>query len=156
MGMLYYTTFSVLIARRLALQPPSPLLLSSPSLLIPSLLFVLGEVGNAFHHRILSNLPRSSSSSSSSPSALPNSYTIPQGGLFSLVSCPHYAFEMLSWFSFFLLFPSIPTALFASVGIFAMNSQAREKHTYYIKRFDGKEGRPSYPSDRKILIPFLY
>ena len=30
------------------------------------------------------------------------------------------------------------------------------RHKKYKKEFDGKEGRPLYPENRKALIPFIF
>ncbi|KAK6138004.1 hypothetical protein DH2020_028258 [Rehmannia glutinosa] len=51
-------------------------------------MFLLGIVGNFYHHYLLSKLRTKGD----------KQYKIPQGGLFSLVICPHYLFEILGFF----------------------------------------------------------
>lgn len=81
---------------------------------------------------------------------------IPTGGLFELVSCPNYTYEILSWVGFNLMTKTIAGILFMLAGAFQMLIWAQGKHTRYRKEFDGKEGRPLYPPRRKMIIPFLY
>eukprot|EP00274_Cyanoptyche_gloeocystis_P004957 CAMPEP_0196667728 /NCGR_PEP_ID=MMETSP1086-20130531/65240_1 /TAXON_ID=77921 /ORGANISM="Cyanoptyche gloeocystis , Strain SAG4.97" /LENGTH=193 /DNA_ID=CAMNT_0042005083 /DNA_START=99 /DNA_END=677 /DNA_ORIENTATION=- len=51
-------------------------------------IFIIGEVGNFYHHMLLSNLRREKGT---------KQYLIPTGGLFELVVCPHYFFEIIAW-----------------------------------------------------------
>ncbi|KAL0403538.1 UNVERIFIED_CONTAM: Very-long-chain enoyl-CoA reductase [Sesamum radiatum] len=57
------------------------------------LVFVVGIVGNFYHHYLLSKLRDKND----------KGYTIPRGGLFSLVICPHYLFEILTFIGFSLI-----------------------------------------------------
>ncbi|CDF33568.1 trans-2-enoyl-CoA reductase (NADPH) [Chondrus crispus] len=81
---------------------------------------------------------------------------IPRGGLFELVSCPNYTYEILSWLGFNMMTKTIAGLLFMCAGAFQMLVWAGSKHRRYKKEFDGKDGRALYPPSRKILIPFLY
>src|SRR3546814_17651290 len=49
-------------------------------------LFLLGEIGNFAHHKILADLREQQTG-----------YFIPQAGWFRRVACPHYCFEVVAW-----------------------------------------------------------
>lgn len=144
LGSVYYSGFASLIAWSLSPNLPS-LPLGSMGVCIPALFFAIGEIGNFFHHRLLAGLKR--------PAA--GGYAMPSGFLFDYVSCPHYFFETLSWASFAFCCMTGSSFLFAAASFQAMNALARDKHDFYLRQFDGKEGRPLYPS-RKRMIPFIY
>lgn len=74
------------------------------------LVFIVGEIGNGYHHLLLGRHDRLGGS-------------LPDGGLFHVFHKPHYFFEVISWLGMFLAFPNVATAgfLFASIG--GMSSQ---------------------------------
>lgn len=80
---------------------------------------------------------------------------IPRGGLFELVSCPNYTYEILSWLGFNLMTKTIAGILFMFAGAFQMIVWAQGKHRRYKKEFDGQDGRQLYPPSRRAIIPFL-
>ena len=49
--------------------------------------FLIGEIGNFYHHYILSNLRNGGNLE----------YQVPTGGLFGTVAMPHYFFELIAW-----------------------------------------------------------
>ena len=79
------------------------------------------------------------------------------GGLFSYVTCAHFAYEIVSWLGFAYLarWAGGPLlVLIWSVGGLIVMAQAR--HRAYLEYFDGSTAeRPKYPADRKAIIPFL-
>ncbi|KAJ6901517.1 hypothetical protein NC651_019323 [Populus alba x Populus x berolinensis] len=82
---LSYFTSSVFViyAQHLAQGLPEPAVdLKYPGIV----LFLIGIIGNFYHHRLLSKL-RSNND---------KEYKVPKGGLFDLVICPHYLFEILA------------------------------------------------------------
>lgn len=81
---------------------------------------------------------------------------IPRGGLFELVSCPNYTYEILSWLGFNLMTRTVAGILFMFAGALQMVIWAIGKHRRYQKEFDGKDGRPLYPPNRRAIVPFLY
>lgn len=81
---------------------------------------------------------------------------IPRGGLFEFVSCPNYTYEILSWLGFNLMTRTVAGILFMTAGAIQMVIWARGKHRRYRNEFDGQDGRPLYPQNRKCIIPFLY
>lgn len=81
---------------------------------------------------------------------------IPKGLFFELVSVPNYFFEIVAWIGFTILTQAFTSALFMLIGAVQMWFWAVTKHRRYKKDFDGKEGRPLYPKNRKVLVPFLF
>jgi very-long-chain enoyl-CoA reductase len=109
--------------------------------------FVLGEVGNTWAHQRLRAL-RSSSGSAEKK--------VPRGGLFELVSCPHYLFEITRWVGFSLLSRVLGAYAFLALGSLILASYARARHLAYRKEFDGQSGRALYPPTRRALVPFIF
>ncbi|MBA0841483.1 hypothetical protein Goarm_003971, partial [Gossypium armourianum] len=70
--------------------------LSEPSIDLKYLgivLFLIGISGNFYHHYLLSKLRTKGG----------KEYKIPKGGLFELVICPHYLFEILGFMGISLI-----------------------------------------------------
>ncbi|KAJ1643216.1 hypothetical protein IWQ61_010552 [Dispira simplex] len=76
-------------------------------------------------------------------------YTIPRGGLFELVSCPHYLGEVVEWCGFALVAQSPAAWLFVFVTLTNLMPRAMHTHWWYQRTF------PEYPPKRKALIPFV-
>jgi len=72
----------------------------SMDLLYPVVLaFAVGLAGNFYHHHLLSRLRADSGGDGDDKKG----YKIPTGGLFGLVTCPHYLFEILAFFGFAMI-----------------------------------------------------
>jgi len=108
-------------------------------------LFAAAELGNLICHLQLSWLRPAGS----------NQRAIPCGFLFDFVSFPNYFFEITAWIGFSILTQTLTSFLFMVIGGTQMYFWALAKHRRYKKEFDGKEGRPLYPKNRKVMIPFL-
>jgi len=108
--------------------------------------FMIGEIGNAYHHYLLAYMR---------PVGM-TGHVIPTGGMFYYVSCPHYYFELVSWVGYLLLTSITYGALAMLIlSFFSLLALAKEKHTKYLKEFNGQNGKSMYPLERKMLIPFL-
>ncbi|KAL1815862.1 hypothetical protein DCAR_0520197 [Daucus carota subsp. sativus] len=103
-------------------------------------IFLIGITGNFYHHYILSNLRKEGE----------KQYKIPRGGLFGLVICPHYAFELLGFVGICLISQTIYPFLFllGMSGYLVGRSYATKK--WYISKFE------DFPKDVKALIPFVF
>ena len=110
-------------------------------------MFLCGEIGNTWAHQKLRALRAQSGVSHKS---------IPVGGLFEWVSCPHYFFEIMSWCGFFWVTRLWASAIFLSLGTAIVMSYAQARHRAYKKEFDGEDGRVSYPSRRKAVLPGIF
>nr|CCC89672.1 putative 3-oxo-5-alpha-steroid 4-dehydrogenase [Trypanosoma congolense IL3000] len=74
---------------------------------------------------------------------------VPKGILFSLVSCPNYFFEIMSWVAFSLGTNILTSWFFTLAGLLQMADWAAKKHKNYLKT------DPSVRS-RKAMLPFLF
>ena len=77
-------------------------------------------------------------------------YRIPMGGLFRMVSSPNYLGEMIQWTGWAILTWSWAGLAFALFTVCNLAPRAISNHRWYRERFS------HYPSERKILIPWLY
>ncbi|EFA81317.1 hypothetical protein PPL_05297 [Heterostelium album PN500] len=102
-------------------------------------------------HKQLAAIRKSSTTSTNNSNNTINDnskpyYEIPKGGLFNLVSCPHFLMEIIIYFCFVALsnFKSKTLCL-------NLIHRALESHNWYKKTF-----KSTYPSNRKAIIPFLF
>lgn len=107
--------------------------------------FIFSELGNLSIHLALRNLRPAGSTERKIPVPTGNPFTY----LFSLVSCPNYTYEVLSWLSFTVMTQCLPAGFFAVAGFYQMAVWALGKHRNYKKEFS------SYPRGRKAIVPFL-
>ena len=80
----------------------------------------------------------------------PEGYSIPQGGMFSWISCPNYFGEIIQWFGWALLTWSFPGLTFAVWTLANLGPRALAHHRWYSNNF------VDYPSKRKALIPKIF
>lgn len=106
---------------------------------IAAIAMVLVELGNLLVHVQLSGMRKKEGETTRS---------VPSGPLFSLVSCPNYTFEVLSWVFFSAGTNIAASWVFTAVGLFQMADWALKKHRGYIKQ------DPSCKR-KKAIIPFL-
>ena len=78
-------------------------------------------------------------------------YVLPSGRWFDLITCPHYAFEILMWFGYFMMSVSQESFLFLMATIFNVLPRALYTHKYYQTNFG------SQISDLNLyaLVPFI-
>jgi protein-S-isoprenylcysteine O-methyltransferase Ste14 len=115
--------------------------LSDPRFIIGWMFFACGFVLNCTSDSVLIELRRSNP---------PGKYVVPQGGMFNLVSCPHYLGECLEWLGFAILSWSLVGVVYALWVNLALLAQARSVHKWYKGKFD------DYPDARRALIPFIF
>jgi len=77
-------------------------------------------------------------------------YVIPEGGLFRILSCPNYFGEIVEWCGWAILTWSWAGASFALWTAANLAPRAIMHHRYYRKELDG------YPRSRKAIVPFVY
>ncbi|KAJ2172638.1 hypothetical protein GGF45_004612 [Coemansia sp. RSA 551] len=107
-------------------------------------LFVVGMCGNIYHDNILSTLRRKSSQHAK------HSYAVPHGGLFTVVSCPHFFCEIVEWLGFAVLSGSPAAWTFLLNVVCNLLPRAFFIHKWYHVTF-----AHSYPQNRKAVIPYL-
>ncbi|KAI3625483.1 hypothetical protein CBS9595_000844 [Malassezia furfur] len=104
-------------------------------------LWTLAELGNLHSHLILRWLRPAGT----------RVRKIPYGGLFGLVSCPNYFFEVLAWAVITVMTTSAAALLFTIVSAAQMTIWAIKKHKAYRREFGNQ-----YPKSRKIMYPFVF
>jgi very-long-chain enoyl-CoA reductase len=101
--------------------------------------FLLGQGSNFYHHILLTRL-RSNES---------REYKIPEGGLFSLVNCPHYLSEIIGWIGIAIM--SKYLIVYGLTFIMSAYLFGRSINTTRWYR----EKIPNFPKDRKSILPFV-
>ncbi|XVE68545.1 hypothetical protein DITRI_Ditri09bG0076500 [Diplodiscus trichospermus] len=117
-------------------------------------LFLVGISGNFYHHYILSKpsidlkyhgivlfLLRAKGN---------NDYKIPKGGLFEVVICPHYMFEILGFFGFSLISQTLFHFLSVWALLLYLMCRSYVTRKWYISKFE------DFPKDVKALIPYVF
>ncbi|ROT43741.1 hypothetical protein SODALDRAFT_268455 [Sodiomyces alkalinus F11] len=103
-------------------------------------IYLFGEVSNAVVHLNLAGLR--------SPGGTERK--VPRGYGFSLVTCPNYMFEILSWVGVIIALQSWSTAVFIFFGAAQMYVWAKGKERAYRKEFPD-----TYKKKRFVLLPGL-
>lgn len=114
------------------------------------LIFTLGFLLQYNSSVILASLRRRVRPSDNKELVVTYDHMIPYGGLFSLVSCPHYTAEIVIYFGLFLVssFDScFGVILFNVICNHLMMSEL--SHKWYRETFR------EYPKERRMLIPFV-
>ena len=81
---------------------------------------------------------------------------IPKGYGFGLVSCANYFWEVCAWGCFAGLSRCSTSYLFLIATIVILSKWSMVRHKRYLKEFNGEDGKPNYPRNRKALFPFIY
>jgi very-long-chain enoyl-CoA reductase len=103
-------------------------------------LYLFGETANALVHLYLAGL-RSTGGTERK---------IPSGYGFSLVTCPNYLYEILSWIGIIIVSRDWTVAFFISIGGAQMFTWAKGKERAYRKEFGDK-----YKKKRFVILPGL-
>ncbi|BFG20870.1 hypothetical protein CerSpe_071450 [Prunus speciosa] len=103
------------------------------------LLFLIGISGNFYHHYLLSKI-RSKGD---------KDYKIPKGGLFGLVICPHYLFEIVGFVGISLISQTLYAFSFTIGSALYLIGRSCATRRWYLSKFD------HFPKNVKALIPFV-
>jgi len=76
-------------------------------------------------------------------------YVIPQGYLFSYITCPNYFGELIEWFGFYICTQTTASLVFFLFSFANLVPKALDNYKWYINKF-GNE----FPKERKILLDF--
>jgi hypothetical protein len=142
-------------------------------------LFVIGEIGNFYHHWRLSTLRRDGKNGCVSGAefffssflsvenfdfphvrnlfGMKYRYSMPSGAGFDHAVMPHYGLEVLTWIGWCIASGRVnpPAIAFLIAGFAAMYPRAKAKKEKYLEIFDGKDGRPKYDRNMKLMIPYI-
>ena len=110
-------------------------------------LFVIGILGNLYHHYLLANLRQNNNAPKDA-----KRYRPPVGGLFSLVATPHYLFELVAWFGIACVAQQVNAFLvFGTISAYLV-ARAQNTDDFYKSKFGPEE----WPRTKKALIPGLF
>ncbi|CAD5193906.1 unnamed protein product [Musa acuminata subsp. malaccensis] len=102
--------------------------------------FLVGITGNFYHHYLLSKLREKGD----------KTYKIPKGGLFGLVICPHYLFEIIIFIGFCLISQTLYSFLFALGTLWYLMGRSYATRRWYLSKFE------NFPKQVKALIPYVF
>nr|XP_043631129.1 steroid 5-alpha-reductase DET2-like isoform X2 [Erigeron canadensis] len=95
---------------------------------VGTVLFFVGIMGNSYHHLILSNLRKEGD----------KEYKIPRGGLFDLVICPHYLFEIVEFMGVSCISQATFSISFTLGTIFYLTGRSYATREWYSAKFGEK------------------
>ncbi|KAF5777799.1 putative 3-oxo-5-alpha-steroid 4-dehydrogenase (NADP(+)) [Helianthus annuus] len=104
-------------------------------------LFLTGIIGNFYHHYLLANLRKEGD----------KEYKIPQGGLFDLVICPHYLFEILGYVGISCISQTVYASVFTLGTMFYLMGRSHATREWYLSKFGDK-----FPKEVKAFIPYVF
>ena len=78
-----------------------------------------------------------------------DAYVVPKGGPFEMVSSPHLLGEIIEWIGLAILAWALPGLAFALWTLANLLPRALWRHRWYQERF------PTYPENRRALVPYL-
>ena len=141
----YYTLVSAAIAS-LRCATPQP-----QAAALGVALFVVGSLGNLYHHWLLATLrPASSSSAPAAAADRVKTYQVPTGGLFSMVAMPHYLFELVAWLGIAVASQHLNAFL-----VFSAMASYLAGRSVASSRWNAAN-IPNYPRDRRHLVPGIF
>ncbi|CAN8300093.1 unnamed protein product [Cochlearia groenlandica] len=137
----FSSTVLMLYSQSLTLGLSEPNLdLKLPGIIV----FVVGIVGNLYHHCLLAKLRNEDGKEKK------KEYKIPKGGLFDTIICPHYLFEIIVFWGFFMVSQTIYSLSFAMGTTFYLVGRSFATRRWYLSKFD------DFPKHVKALIPFVF
>lgn len=126
--------------------------------------FSMGLIGNWYHHLLLARLRKPDVQSTIDTPALtitkpdiegtsvtPSKYKIPMGGLFGLVTCPHYFFEILGFWGAAIAAFSLVAMSVAFSTTALLTGHAVSTTRWYKEKFGSQ-----WPEHRKHILPFIF
>ncbi|RYR37936.1 hypothetical protein Ahy_A09g042850 isoform B [Arachis hypogaea] len=102
--------------------------------------FLIGIIGNLYHHYLLSKLRGVSE----------KEYKIPKGGLFGLVICPHYLFEITMFYGISMISQTVYSLCFTIGTTFYLVGRSYATRKWYLSKFE------DFPKNVKAVIPFVF
>ncbi|KAM7526734.1 hypothetical protein LguiA_016636 [Lonicera macranthoides] len=104
------------------------------------MLFLAGVCGNFYHHYLLAKLRERDD----------KGYKFPKGGLFNLVICPHYLFEILGLLGISFICQTLFSFAVSVGSAFYLMGRSYVTRKWYISKFE------NFPKNVKALIPYVF
>ncbi|CAM0905357.1 unnamed protein product [Alopecurus aequalis] len=133
-----FSTITMIYAQHLAVGLPDP---PTDLLYLGVILFAVGIAGNFYHHYLLSQLRKGGEDD--------KGYKIPRGGLFELVTCPHYLFEITGFFGFAMISQTVYALAMASGTAAYLVGRSFATRRWYKSKFE------EFPTKIKALVPYI-
>ena len=117
--------------------------------------FVIGILGNFYHHYLLAKLRSCDKQTMTEPNVVATktkTYIAPKGGLFSYVAAPHYLFEIVGWAGIAIVSNHLNVYLAMAGMTSYLAGRSLAQNDFNRSRFEEKD----WPRDRKNLVPFVF
>ncbi|XP_065870430.1 uncharacterized protein [Euphorbia lathyris] len=105
-----------------------------------TVLFLIGISGNLYHHFLLSKLR----------SKEDKQYKVPKGGLFELIICPHYMFEIIEFWGVAFISQTLYSIAFPVGSTLYLIGRSYATRRWYLSKFE------DFPPNLKAIIPFVF
>lgn len=158
-GVYYSIVCAIILFFNMFVDVASAAHVYSPRIFLAGIsLFAVGEVGNWYHHYLLAKLRvddkgnnknNNNNKKNDAAKTVASNYVLPRGGLFPLVTMPHYFFELVAWLGIALVSQQLNTFLVFSSMASYLAGRSVATSEWYKKNLD------NYPS-KKHLVPFLF
>lgn len=103
-------------------------------------IFLVGVIGNGYHHWLLATLRKEGD----------KKYVVPQGGLFGLLVCPHYVFEIITFAGIAFMSQTVVGWSVLLLVFLYLTGRSITSKQWYLKKVDG------FPKERSVLIPGVF
>ncbi|KAJ4978352.1 hypothetical protein NE237_009132 [Protea cynaroides] len=133
----FISTVTMIYAQHLTQGVPEP---EFDLKYIGIVLFLVGIGGNFYHHYLLSKLREKSD----------QGYKIPKGGMFNLVICPHYLFEILGFVGVSFISQTLYSFSFLMGTILYLMGRSYVTRKWYLSKFE------NFSKEVKCLIPYVF
>lgn len=140
---LMYASWTILVALT---ATPHATIQSEVMFHIGLLLFVMGEVGNGYHHYLLRRLRREKRNGDD------KRYVPPVGGMFGHVAAPHYLFELVAWYGIACVAQQTHAFLTAGGMTSYLAGRAVVTNRWYMDTFTDRE----WSRTKKALVPGIF
>ncbi|RHN51071.1 putative 3-oxo-5-alpha-steroid 4-dehydrogenase (NADP(+)) [Medicago truncatula] len=133
----FMSTVTMIYGQHLTKDCPEPQI----NLIYPGIvLFLVAIIGNLYHHFLLSKLRGKGE----------KEYKIPKGGLFGIVICPHYMFEIIDFYGVFFISQTLYSLIFAIGTTFYLLGRSHATRNWYLSKFE------DFPKNVMAVIPFVF
>ncbi|XP_038892723.1 steroid 5-alpha-reductase DET2-like isoform X2 [Benincasa hispida] len=103
-------------------------------------MYGIGITGNFYHHILLSRLRREGD----------REYRIPRGGLFKVIVCPHYLFEIVEFLGIVLVSQTLFAMVFVLGSTLFLIGRSYTTRNWYLSKFE------DFPRHVKAILPFVF
>ncbi|KAL0538678.1 hypothetical protein IC582_022832 [Cucumis melo] len=103
-------------------------------------LYGIGITGNFYHHVLLSRLR----------SGGDREYRIPRGGLFKVIVCPHYLFEIVEFLGIAFVSQTLFAVVFVVGSALFLIGRSYATRKWYLSKFE------DFPTHVKAILPFVF